>query len=168
MIPSSSSRTVGGSPLQVTSSPPKMYCFCYLFCGFFSLQPTNIQPYSKTEHKAELLDRHRPHNKVFFLYSLRHIKKTDNHSVWFSFKKVMLWGKKHVYFSEGLPTLLAKKATFADLIVILFFIICKYYNLEIYEKVIIAVIVFICLCRDLIVSNFKSSYKGTSKYMYTN
>lgn len=75
---------------------------------------------------------------------------------------------KHVYFSEGLPTLLAKKATFADLIVILFFIICKYYNLEIYEKVIIAVIVFICLCRDLIVSNFKSSYKGTSKYMYTN
>uniref|UniRef100_K1PII8 MAM domain-containing glycosylphosphatidylinositol anchor protein 2 n=1 Tax=Magallana gigas TaxID=29159 RepID=K1PII8_MAGGI len=37
--------------------------------------PTNIQPYSKTEHKAELLDRHRPHNKFQFL------KRLQTHSV---------------------------------------------------------------------------------------
>lgn len=38
-------------------------------------QPTNIHPYNKTEHKAELLDRHRANNKFQFL------KRLQTHSV---------------------------------------------------------------------------------------
>lgn len=79
-------------------------------------QPSNIHPYNKTEHKAELLDRHRGHNKF--------LKRLKTHSVSRNFEtKRALWRRGVVPYeidedsygySKGLAIRLIKGA--ADII----------------------------------------------------